>query len=69
MTSNALPEGRTAAYPCQNCGKAITTCAQWRDENCEADEATGHVLDELQILALRWRPVFQADQVDKEATT
>mgnify|MGYP001571215097 FL=1 len=59
MTTPKLSEN---AYPCLNCGKAITTCAQWRDENCEADPATGHVLDEPQIRALQWRPIFQADQ-------
>ena len=52
---------------CQNCGKPMTTFAQWRSESCEADEATGHVLDPLQILALQWRTVAQADQIEKEA--
>ena len=53
------------AYPCRSCGKAITTFAQWRSETCEADNATGHVLDSQQIWTLKWRPIAQADQ--KEA--
>ena len=47
---------------CHKCGKAITTFAIWFSETCEADGATGHVLDWLQIMALQWRPVAQADQ-------
>ena len=62
MTSNVLPEGRTAAYPCCNCGKAIQSFAIWFSGDCEADQATGHSLDWLQIMALQWRPVAQADQ-------
>ena len=50
------------AYPCLNCGKAITIFAQWRSETCEADNATGHVLHSRQIRALWWRALFQADQ-------
>ena len=50
------------AHPCLNCSKALTTFTQWRSEPCPSDPATGHVLDSLQILALRWRPVAQADQ-------
>ena len=50
---------------CDNCGKEMKSFDQWYCDPCAADPATGHAMDWPQIMALKWRPVAEADQ--KEA--
>lgn len=53
------------AIACDNCGEEMASFDQWFQGECSSDPATGHVMDWPRIMALRWRPVAEADQ--KEA--
>ena len=62
MASTSVP----TVVTCDNCGQEMTSFDHWFQDECRSDPSTGHVLDWPRIMALRWRPVAEADQKEAE---